>query len=118
MEWYKSLGQGMGATLIAANEQLVYTLTDRGTFLAMRGRLPDLTVLVGEQSIEDNQDPTLRNPYGVIPISADHCPSVQADVSEEFIAWLTSSETQQKIGEFGRDTYGQPLFFPGTSPAT
>jgi tungstate transport system substrate-binding protein len=118
MEWYKSLGQGMGATLIAANEQLAYTLTDRGTFLAMRDSLPDLTVVVGGQSIEDNQDPTLRNPYGVIPVSADHCPSVQAAVAEEFIAWLTSSETQQKIGEFGRDTYGQPLFFSGTSPAT
>src|SRR5690606_2502058 len=31
--WYRSLGQGMGETLITANELQAYALTDRGTWL-------------------------------------------------------------------------------------
>ena len=33
-DWYLSVGQGMGATLTVADEQQVYTLSDRATFLA------------------------------------------------------------------------------------
>lgn len=116
MAWYKSLGQGMGETLITANEQLAYTLTDRGTYLAMRDSLPDLTILVGGERIEANQDPHLLNPYGVIPISPERHPTVNAQLAEQFVTWLTSAETQQQIGLFGQEQYGQPLFFPGTAP--
>ena len=45
--WYKSLGQGMGETLLFANETGAYTLTDRGTFLAQQDSLPNLEVMVG-----------------------------------------------------------------------
>ena len=41
-EWYKSLGQGMGATLNYSNEAGAYTLTDRGTFLSQSESLPEL----------------------------------------------------------------------------
>ena len=37
--WYKSLGQGMGETLLFADESGAYTLTDRGTFLAQQDSL-------------------------------------------------------------------------------
>ena len=47
MAWYQSLGQGMGETLTYANEQGVYTLADRGTYLAMKDKLPNLIVVVG-----------------------------------------------------------------------
>lgn len=113
MEWYKSLGQGMGETLITANELQAYTLTDRGTYLSMRDRLPNLTILVGGETIEDNTDTTLFNPYGVIAVNPERHPGVNVELAEEFIAWLTSDETQAKIEEFGIETYGQPLFFPG-----
>ncbi len=59
---YLSLGQGMGETLTFANESGAYTLTDRGTFLSMSDSLPNLTVVVGGQSIDGNQDPALLNP--------------------------------------------------------
>ena len=32
-KWYRENGQGMGATLIMANELNAYTLTDRGTWI-------------------------------------------------------------------------------------
>ncbi|HYY25957.1 MAG TPA: hypothetical protein VE689_10725 [Candidatus Udaeobacter sp.] len=38
-------GQGMGTTLSIANERNAYTLTDRGTYLALRKRL-NLPILV------------------------------------------------------------------------
>lgn len=116
MAWYKSLGQGMGETLITANEQLAYTLTDRGTYLAMRDSLPNLTILVGGERIAENQDPNLLNPYGVIPVSPERHPTVNAQLAEQFVTWLTSAETQEQIGLFGQEQYGQALFFPGTAP--
>ena len=110
-EWYKSLGQGMGDTLIFANETNAYTITDRGTFLSMQGQLSNLQVLVGGGSIVDNQDPALRNPYGVIPVNPDKG-NIEKDLAQEFAAWLTSPETQRAIGAYGREQFGQPLFYP------
>ncbi len=117
-DWYNSLGQGMGPTLITANELPAYTLTDRGTFLSMNEELPNLQVVVGGDSIEENADPLLLNPYGVIPINPEQHPSVNHDLAEQFAEWLTAAETQEAIGEYGTDTFGQPLFFPGEPPAT
>ncbi len=115
-DWYNSLGQGMGPTLIAADELEAYTLTDRGTYLSMNEELPDLEVLVGGDSIEENADPLLLNPYGVIPINPEVHPEVNAELAGQFAEWLTNAEVQDRIGEFGRDTFGQPLFFPGVAP--
>ena len=109
--WYKSLGQGMGATLNYANESAAYTLTDRGTFLAQSESLPALAVMVGGASIGENVDPALLNPYGVIPVNPDKG-EIDIDLANEFVDWITSVETQEEIGAFGVDTFGQPLFYP------
>jgi tungstate transport system substrate-binding protein len=114
-EWYQSLGQGMGETLTYANEAGAYTLTDRGTFLSMSDSLPNLAVIVGGNSIADNADPALLNPYGVIPVNPDKSEAINNDLANAFVAWITSAETQQAIGEFGTDTFGQPLFYPDAS---
>jgi len=114
--WYKSLGQGMGETLIAANEQRAYTLSDRGTYLAMRDKLPNLQILVGGATLAENKDKTLLNPYGVIPVNPQKHPNVNAELAEQFAAWITSPDTQAKIGAFGKDKFSQPLFFAGVPP--
>ncbi|MFC2095604.1 substrate-binding domain-containing protein [Candidatus Bipolaricaulota bacterium] len=111
-EWYIALGQGMAATLVYANETGAYALTDRGTFLARSDVLPDLQIVVGGPSIELNKDETLRNSYGVLPLSPERFPWVNADTAAAFVAWLTSAETQEAIAEFGIEKHGQPLFFP------
>jgi len=110
--WYSSLGQGMGDTLTFANEAGAYTLTDRGTFLSMRQNLPNLVVVVGGETIAENVDPALLNPYGVIPVNPNKSSAINGDLAEKFAAWLTSPETQKKIGEFGVDKFGSPLFYP------
>jgi tungstate transport system substrate-binding protein len=109
--WYKSLGQGMGETLLFANEQGAYTLSDRATFLAQQASLPGLTILVGGASIDENDDPALLNPYGVIPVNPDKG-GIDSALAQEFADWITSVPTQESIGEFGRDRFGQSLFYP------
>ncbi len=110
--WYFSLGQGMGDTLLFAAEKGAYTLTDRGTYLSMRGKL-DLAVLVGGESPDANPDPVLRNPYGVIAVNPAKHPNVNYALAQKFIAWLTSVEIQRRISEF--TVGGRPLFYPDSA---
>jgi len=99
-DWYNSIGQGMGETLTFASEVEGYTLSDRGTFLAMSGRL-DLIVAV-------EGDPLLLNPYGVIVVAdANNLAGAQA-----FADWIVSPQAQQLIAQFGVAEYGRPLFVP------
>ncbi len=112
--WYKSLGQGMGDTLRFANETAAYTLTDRGTYLALRDNLPNLLLMVGGDSIADNQDSTLFNPYGIIPVNGEKG-NINEELALEFINWLTSEKTQEVISGFGFESIGQPLFYPNSA---
>lgn len=110
--WYRSLGQGMGETLIAANELGAYTIADRGTWLSTQDNLQDLAILFGGATIDANPDRALYNPYGVIPVNPAKHEGINAELAEVFAAWITSPEAQAAIGEFGKDEYGQALFYP------
>jgi tungstate transport system substrate-binding protein len=111
--WYKSIGQGMGDTLLFAEEVGAYTLTDRGTFLALQHNLPSLEILLGGNSIEENVDPLLINPYGIIPVNPAKG-NVNSFLSEEFILWLIDIEAQTLIANFGIQNFGQALFYPNS----
>lgn len=102
----------MGETLTYANEAGAYTLTDRGTFLSMRDNLPNLVVIIGGESIDGNQDPSMLNPYGVIPVNPDKSQAINGPLAEQFVAWITSREVQEMIAQFGIQQFGQPLFYP------
>jgi tungstate transport system substrate-binding protein len=115
MLWYNSLGQGMGDTLLFSNEKGAYTLTDRGTYLSMQDKLPNLTILLGENSLAENTDKSLLNPYGVLAVSPEKFPNVNADLAQKFVAWLLSVDTQKVIGGYGADKFGQPLFYPSSA---
>ena len=112
--WYLSLGQGMGDTLNFANETLAYTLTDRGTFLSQRANLPNLAVLFGGATPADNPDPALINYYSVIPVNPERHVGINSELAQRFVEWLISVETQEIIGAFGVEEFGQPLFFPNS----
>ncbi len=104
-EWYTSLGQGMGDTLITTNEMRGYTLTDRGTYLAMQNNLPNLEIVY-------EGDDALFNPYGIIPVNPEKHSGINHQEAMLLVEFFVSNEVQEMIGEFGKDTYGQPLFFP------
>lgn len=111
-QWYLSIGQGMGDTLLFANESLGYTLTDRATYLTMRDKLPALRILVGGESPAENRDEALLNPYSVLAVSPAKHPDVRADLAMQFLQWITAPETQRMIGRYGVERFGQPLFYP------
>jgi tungstate transport system substrate-binding protein len=102
--WYIETGQGMGASLTIASEKRAYTLSDRATYLANKGNL-QLDILV-----EGNK--TLLNVYHAITVNTDKWPKVNYDGATAFLKFMTDSATQEVIGQFGADRYGQPLFFP------
>ncbi len=104
-QWYLSIGQGMGETLLFANEKKAYTLTDRGTWLAQQSKLPNLIVVVGGTKIDEDKDKNLLNPYGVIPVNPQKHPGVNFDLATKFANWITSAETQKKIGEYGKEKF-------------
>jgi tungstate transport system substrate-binding protein len=94
----------MGQTLAVAAEKKAYTLSDRGTYLALRKKLGLVILHEG--------DPFLRNVYHIIEISAARFPKVNAAGGRAFADFMVSKAVQQRIKEFGIATYGSPLFFP------
>ena len=115
LAWYKALGQGMGETLTYANEQGAYTLSDRGTYLAMKDKLPNLAIVLGGNTLAENKDKSLLNPYGVLAVNPDKHPGVKSDLAAQFVKWITSVDEQQKIGDYGKDKFGQSLFYPSSA---
>lgn len=99
-QWYLSIGQGMGDTLLFASEKQGYTLTDRATYLSMRDKI-ELDIVV-------EGDPALFNQYGVIPVTDASNPQG----AQAFFDWLLSAEGQEVIAGFGVDKFGEPLFVP------
>lgn len=106
--WYISAGQGMGEVLAMAAEQRAYTLSDRATYLTRARRGLALQIVL-------EKDPSLLNPYGVIAVSPDKGPQINAVLADRFIDWIISVPVQKKIGQFGREEFGQPLFFPDSA---
>jgi tungstate transport system substrate-binding protein len=102
--WYLESGQGMAETLRIASEKSGYTLTDRGTFLALKERLGLVVLVEGEAD--------LLNVYHVITISPERHPDVDIRGAEAFMEFLLSPDTQRAIGEFGREKFGVSLFTP------
>jgi tungstate transport system substrate-binding protein len=108
-DWYVSAGQGMGEVLTMANESQAYTLSDRATYLARQKEGLDLAILV-------EGDKALFNPYGVITVDPAKTPAIQAALANQFIDWLISVPTQEKISQFGMGEFGQSLFVPDSQP--
>jgi len=102
--WYVEAGQGMGDTLMMANEMNGYILTDEATFLALKSNF-DLVVLYEGEKI-------LLNPYGVIAVNPAKYPDIHQNAAMAFVDFMTSEKGQKMIYQFGRDKYGKSLFIP------
>lgn len=103
-DWYVEAGRGMGPTLLMASEKQGYTLSDMGTFLAYKGQT-ELVPIVEQGSI-------LLNVYSVIAGNPEKNPSINADMANNMVSFLTSDEIQSIIGDYGVEEYGMALFTP------
>jgi tungstate transport system substrate-binding protein len=106
--WYKTSGKGMGDTLKSANQSISYTLSDRGTWVRLRQDIKNLSLLL-EGPLKGG-DSRLMNPYGIIAVNPMFNANAQYDLAMAYIAFVTSSEGQQLIGQYKFD--GDPLFVP------
>jgi tungstate transport system substrate-binding protein len=103
-KWFQETGLGMGQTLNVAAEKKGYTLTDRGTYLAIQKNL-------GMEILTEG-DSALLNIYHVIEVNSAKWPKANAEGAKAFADFMVSKKTQDIIKTFGVDKYGSPLFFP------
>jgi len=101
---YIQIGQGMGAALNVASEKKAYTLTDRGTFLALQRRL-------SIEIVFEKARPLL-NIYHVMEVNPSRFPKVNHEGGRAVADFMLSADAQKAIETFGVEKYRQPLFFP------
>ena len=110
IERREETGQGMGTTLLVAEQRQTYTLTDRATYLAFRGRLTLVPLVEG--------DPVLRNLYTVYAVNPGKHPAAKRSEALRLVRYLTQPKVQEWIGRFGTEKWGEPLFHPDAEVAS
>lgn len=107
--WYTSLGSGMGDTLTKANEMNAYVLTDKATFLSMKDKLPNLTILV-------NESDDMKNTYSLIGVNPEASAfagknvTINTEGANALMEWLQGEEASALIEKYGIEEYGEQLF--------
>jgi len=91
-------------TLTMASEKDAYTLTDRATYLATKKNLKLDILLEG--------DAALLNIYHVMQVNPEKFTKVNAAGAKAFVEYMINANTQKLIGDFGKDKYGEALFYP------
>jgi tungstate transport system substrate-binding protein len=104
-QWYKSIGQGMGAALNTAGAGNAYVLSDRGTWIHFQNK-GDLQILV-------EGDKRMFNQYGVMLVNPEKHPNVKKDLGQQFIDYLISPEGQNDIANYKIN--GEQLFYPNAN---
>lgn len=108
-DWYRVYEKGAEGnvkTLKYTDEQKAYTVIDRATYLTVKNEV-NLKVLV-------EKDESLINYISLIPVNPEKLPQVKNALAMQFIEFCTSKDGQTIIRDFGKDKYGEPLFFPNS----
>ena len=100
-QWYLSVGQGMGSTLLIANEKKSYTLSDRSTWIAFNNR-QNLKIVC-----EDF--PPLFNQYGIILVNSKLNKNLNYKDAKKYIDWFKTAEVKELINNF--KAKGKQLFY-------
>jgi tungstate transport system substrate-binding protein len=109
-EWYRIYEKGAEGnvkTLKYTDEQKGYTIIDRATYLTVKNEVK-LIVLV-------EKDESLINYISLIPVNPAKFPNVKNNLAMQFVDFCTSLEGQTIIRDFGKDKYGEPLFYPNST---
>ena len=108
--WYIETRKGMGATLNIANERNAYTISDRGTYLALRNRVSPLRNGISLRILIEG-DRALLNIYSVVEVNPANGPRINSVGGKAFADFMVAPETQNVIRNFGK-TFAQSLFVP------
>ena len=101
-EAYTETGQGMGNTLMIANELQAFTLCDAGTYLRFQDKI-ELRPVTSNQEL-------LANRYSVITVAADKNDQINAEAAREFYQFLNSERAAAVIQNYQLN--GKTLFTP------
>lgn len=105
-DWYKAVGQGMGAALNTAAGMNAYILADRASWLNFANKADLAIVFEG--------DPALFNQYAYLPVNPAKYPHVKAEAAAKLEDWLTSDRARALIE--GYKIAGQQLFVFNAKP--
>ncbi|MEF9943886.1 MAG: substrate-binding domain-containing protein [Burkholderiaceae bacterium] len=97
----------MTASMKRANDEGAYFLTDSSTFIAERKAMPALRLLFRGGEI-------MANPYHTLYLS-EATPG--AATALRFGAYLNSDKVQALMRNFGREPYGEPMYYDAVTTA-
>jgi tungstate transport system substrate-binding protein len=58
-----------------------------------------------------SESPDLKNDYSIIVINPDKVANIDVETAEAFEEWMLSERALKLIAEYGKDKYGEALFF-------
>lgn len=106
-DWYEVFAEGSKGNKVTtkyADSRKAYVLMDRATYLTLKKEIALVPLVEG--------DTILLNYIAVIAVNPEKFPTVNTKGATAFMDWLTNDEAQTLIRDFGKDTFGEPLFFP------
>jgi tungstate transport system substrate-binding protein len=105
-ERYFETGQGMGASLMIAEQKGAYILSDRATYLAFKSKIQLVPLAASSER--------MNNRYSVLVVSSrDRDADLQR--ANDFVDYLVSPRGQRIIGDFA--IAGERVYFPAHARA-
>ena len=91
-QWYFSVGQGMGSTLLIANEKKGYALSDRSTWIVFNYK--------NNLKIVCENLPPLFNQYGIILVNPILNKNLNFINAKKYFEWFKTNEVKEIINNF------------------
>ncbi|PHP45704.1 tungstate ABC transporter substrate-binding protein WtpA [Methanosarcinales archaeon ex4572_44] len=101
-DWYLVSNDFMMASLRIANERGAYHMADSSTCTVMKDELSSLDAIV--VGYPNSYEATIVNP--------EKYSHVTYGLANKFVEYVISSEGQTIIAEFGKEEFGEPLYYP------
>jgi len=101
--WYVVTGDFMGPTLMRADRESGYFMTDSSTFIAKKSKIRNLKVLF-------KGDPVLVNVYHALVVSPEKYPQANHALAARFVRFISSPGGQKIYREYGKSVYGSALY--------
>lgn len=108
-DWYEVWeggSKGNKATTLYTNEKQAYTLMDRATWLTVKNDISLVPLM--------ENDTIMLNLIAIIRVNPEKFPQIHKAEALQFADWVVGDEAQTLIRDFGKDKFGQPLFFPNS----
>jgi len=104
--WYRTSKDFMMASLQKAASENGYFMVDRSTYIVARKENPALNLAVLFEG-----DPMLINQYNALTTNPTMYPQANYELAKKFVKFLRGAQGQKIIATFGREKFGEPLYF-------